>query len=122
MRSIIGRFLEHSRVYLFHNDGQDDLFLSSADLMERNLDRRVELLFPVEDPKAYDQIMNMLNLQLSDTERSSFMDEKGEYHSIDRRGKQQIDCQVQLCEQVLRRSIEDAAVRAEIRFTPATSG
>lgn len=122
VRSIVGRFLEHSRVYLFHNDGQDDLFLSSADLMQRNLDRRVELFFPIEDPKAYDQIINLLNLQLADTERSRIMDDHGEYHDIDRRGKQLTDCQVQLCEQVIRRSREEAEVRAEIRFTPASSG
>lgn len=118
VRSIIGRFLEHSRVYLFHNDGQDDLFLSSADLMERNLDRRVELFFPVEDAKAYDQIMQVLNLQLSDTERSRLMDENGTYHTIDRRGKQQSDCQLQLCEQTILKHREESRVQAERRFSP----
>src|SRR5262249_55193841 len=49
--SIVGRFLEHSRVYLFANGGDEQLYLSSADLMHRNLNRRVEVMFPVEDPQ-----------------------------------------------------------------------
>jgi polyphosphate kinase len=47
--SVIGRFLEHSRIYYFGNGGEDEVYLGSADLMERNLDRRVEVVFPVED-------------------------------------------------------------------------
>src|SRR5665647_3854836 len=50
VRSITGRYLEHSRIFYFYNEGYEDLYLSSADLMPRNLDRRIELLFPVEDP------------------------------------------------------------------------
>lgn len=121
VRSLIGRFLEHSRIYLFHNDGQDDLFLSSADLMERNLDRRVELFFPVEDPKAYDQILEFLALQLNDTNRARLMDEHGDYQSIDRRGKQQIDSQAELIRQSLRLMRDQQQSSSEIRFTPAES-
>ncbi|MFO0768277.1 MAG: hypothetical protein U0231_16165 [Nitrospiraceae bacterium] len=50
VRSVVGRFLEHARIYGFRNGGENDLFLGSADLMLQNLDRRVELLFPVRDP------------------------------------------------------------------------
>ena len=49
--SIIGRFLEHSRIYYFHNGGEEQIYIGSADLMPRNLNRRVEILFPVETPK-----------------------------------------------------------------------
>lgn len=48
-RSIVGRFLEHSRIYWFRNGGQEEVFLGSADLMPRNLDRRIEVLFPIQD-------------------------------------------------------------------------
>jgi polyphosphate kinase len=59
--SIVGRFLEHSRIYYFHNDGDEEVYLGSADLMPRNIDRRVEVLFPVEDKTTirniYDNIL-----------------------------------------------------------------
>jgi polyphosphate kinase len=56
----VGRFLEHSRVYYFHNGGDDEVYLGSADLMERNLDRRVEVVFPIEDPKLKAHIRDVL--------------------------------------------------------------
>ncbi|MGH2535101.1 MAG: polyphosphate kinase 1 [Thermomicrobiales bacterium] len=58
--SVVGRFLEHSRVYYFHNGGEDEVYLGSADLMERNLDRRVEVVFPVEDPTLKAHIRDVL--------------------------------------------------------------
>ncbi len=118
VRSIVGRFLEHARIYLFHNDGQNDLFLSSADLMPRNLDRRVELLFPIEDKTAFDSLINLLELQLSDTERSRIMDPEGVYHPVDRRGKPIVDCQQTLIEQAQQQNKELRAASAEIRFQP----
>ncbi|MGI6298558.1 MAG: RNA degradosome polyphosphate kinase [Saccharofermentanales bacterium] len=118
VRSIVGRFLEHARIYLFHNDGQNDLFLSSADLMPRNLDRRIELLFPIEDKTAFDTLMELLELQLSDTERSRIMDPEGVYHPVDRRGKTVIDCQQALIEQARLQNKQLQAASAEIRFQP----
>ena len=57
VRSIIGRFLEHSRLYYFHNDGEFDLYASSADWLERNLFRRVETAFPIEDRRMKKKVM-----------------------------------------------------------------
>ncbi|MOA43881.1 Polyphosphate kinase [compost metagenome] len=60
IRSIVGRYLEHSRIYYFHNNGKVDLFISSADMLSRNLDRRVELMVPIVDNEVKDHIMNIL--------------------------------------------------------------
>lgn len=58
--SIVGRYLEHSRVFYFYNNGEEDIYLSSADIMQRNLDRRVEIVFPLEDPQLKSEIMRTL--------------------------------------------------------------
>ncbi len=79
--SIVGRFLEHSRIYYFHNQGEPDVFVGSADLMPRNIDRRVEVLFPVEDPILRQEIVeNILDVYLQDTERSHRLQADGSYH------------------------------------------
>lgn len=78
VRSVIGRFLEHSRIYYFGNDGAGELYLGSADLMERNLDRRVEVVFPVEDPALVAHIRDtILPLYFSDVEDSWTLDREG---------------------------------------------
>ena len=96
VRSITGRFLEHSRIYYFYNEGQEDIYLSSADWMPRNLIRRVELLFPVEDPDCKKRVMEVLDIELEDTVRSHFLDSNGSYHKLDLRGKKKIDSQEDL--------------------------
>jgi len=60
VRSIVGRYLEHSRLFYFYNNGNEDIFLGSADMMQRNLDRRVEIMFPVEDEKIKSELMRTL--------------------------------------------------------------
>ncbi len=79
VRSLIGRFLEHSRIFYYYNHGREDLFLSSADWMPRNLDRRVELLFPIEDEICRERVIEVLCLQLLDTERARVMLPDGTY-------------------------------------------
>ena len=96
VRSITGRFLEHSRIYYFYNEGQEDIYLSSADWMPRNLIRRVELLFPVEDPDCKARVMEVLDVELEDTVRSHFLDSDGSYHKLDLRGKKKLDSQEEL--------------------------
>lgn len=64
--SVIGRFLEHARVYYFHNDGQPEYFIGSADLMKRNLDERIEVLAPVRSPELRQRLLDLLELQLND--------------------------------------------------------
>jgi polyphosphate kinase len=78
--SIVGRFLEHSRIYYFHNDGSPRLYMGSADLMPRNLDRRVEVLFPVEDPDLQSHVVeNILAVCLRDTAKSHILQSDGRY-------------------------------------------
>ena len=79
VRSIIGRFLEHSRVFYFQNDGDEKLFLSSADWMERNLDRRVETCFPVEGKKLLMRVKKELEGFLSDNTQSWILQPDGSY-------------------------------------------
>ncbi len=77
VRSQLGRFLEHSRVYAFANGGVDDVLIGSADLMHRNLDRRVEVLTPLENPAHIDRVKELLNFAVADTTASWRLDSSG---------------------------------------------
>jgi polyphosphate kinase len=78
--SIVGRFLEHSRIYYFRNAGQEEIYLGSADLMPRNLDRRVEVVFPIRDPKLIRHLRNeVLAIYLADTVKARHMQANGGY-------------------------------------------
>ena len=80
VRSIVGRFLEHSRIYWFQNDGHEEMYIGSADLMERNLDRRVETLVPVLDPEILEHLRDVvLRAYLQDTDRAMTLDSTGRY-------------------------------------------
>ncbi|PTI01972.1 RNA degradosome polyphosphate kinase [Staphylococcus xylosus] len=81
--SIVGRFLEHSRIYYFHNNGEDKIYLSSADAMTRNMIKRVEILFPVEDKAIASRLLDYMNLQLSDNQKGRYQDQNGDYHYIE---------------------------------------
>ena len=87
VRSIVGNFLEHSRIYYFWNDGKEEVYCASADWMPRNLDRRVEILFPIDHDTLKEQIIEMLNIMLADNVKAQIMQPDGTYERIDRRGK-----------------------------------
>lgn len=99
VRSLVGQFLEHSRIYYFFNNGEEEMYLSSADWMPRNLDRRVEILFPVEAKDIQARVKEILEMQLKDTLRASIMHEDGTYSHVDLRGKERFDSQVYFVEQ-----------------------
>jgi polyphosphate kinase len=83
VRSIVGRFLEHSRIFWFQNGGQDEIYIGSADLMERNLDRRVETLVPVRDPEILEHLRDVvLDAYLKDTDRAMTLDSAGHYERL----------------------------------------
>jgi polyphosphate kinase len=77
--SIVGRFLEHSRAYYFHNNGDAKLYLGSADIMQRNFDRRVEVLFPIEDVRIKEDLTEILKMYLTDTMKTWVMSSNGSY-------------------------------------------
>ena len=93
VRSIVGRFLEHSRVFYFYNGGNELMYLSSADWRERNLDRRVEVLFPLEDPEILKEVKETLSIYLDDTVKARLLTSDGNWERIDRRGKEVINSQ-----------------------------
>ena len=87
VRSIVGSFLEHTRIYYFLNGGQEEVYLASADWMPRNLDRRVEILFPIENENLKKEVMHVLEIQLQDTLKAQIKQTDGSYEKVDRRGK-----------------------------------
>lgn len=93
VRSVVGRFLEHSRIFYFYNNGDEHLFLSSADWMSRNLDRRVELLFPVEDRDIFKTVKGILNIYLKDNAKARILNSEGKYLKVSRRSKETVSSQ-----------------------------
>jgi polyphosphate kinase len=94
--SVVGRFLEHSRAYYFANGGQPELYLGSADLMERNLDRRVEVLFPIEDARLREHVVrDILAVYLQDNVQARRLRADGSYERVypEPRGAARVDAQ-----------------------------
>lgn len=118
VRSIVGRFLEHSRIYYFYNDGKEDIYLSSADLMNRNIDRRVELLFPIEDKLAKKKVMNILTLSLKDTTRARILNADGTYSRVDKRGKEIVDSQFEFYKPAIREYLNEEVAFTLSEFKP----
>ncbi|MDB9540458.1 polyphosphate kinase 1 [Anabaenopsis tanganyikae CS-531] len=77
--SIIGRFLEHSRIYYFHNNGQEEIYIGSADWMRRNLDRRVEVITPIKDPDIAKDLQEILGIMLADNRQAWELQSDGTY-------------------------------------------
>ena len=82
VRSIVGRFLEHHRLFYFYNGGREDVFLSSADWMPRNLNERVELMIPVEGRRHKERVKAILDLYLNDNQKAHIMRADGSYRKI----------------------------------------
>jgi len=87
VRSIVGELLEHSRIFVFQNGGNPLVYMGSADLMPRNLYRRVEVMFPVEDERLKQQLLDTLELMWRDNTNAWEMDSDGVYRQVPRRGR-----------------------------------
>ena len=97
VRSIVGEFLEHSRIFYFENGGNPEIYMGSADWMPRNLDRRVEIVFPVEDEEIKKELIHILDLEFRDNVKAHILQPDGTYEKPDRRGKAQINSQMEFC-------------------------
>ncbi len=86
VRSIVGNFLEHSRIFYFENGGIPEYYASSADWMPRNLERRVEIMFPVENPGLREKLWHILDTELHDNVKAHIMNKEGQYVKVAKRG------------------------------------
>ena len=119
VRSIVGNFLEHARIFHFCNDGSDEVFMGSADWMPRNLDKRVEIVFPVEDEKLMREVMHILDLEFEDNVKAHILMPDGEYVKIDKRGKKLVNSQEQFCEEAWNQVPKSPDPIESRRFIPA---
>ncbi len=116
--SVIGRFLEHGRIYYFHNNGKPEYYLGSADAMQRNLEKRVEVLIPVEDSRLQAELRHVLDTQLSDQRGAWDMQGDGSY--LQRTGMGAKHSQAQLIERTERRLKEATRLRRrKVQSTPS---
>ena len=119
-------FLEHSRIFCFGNGGNEEIYMGSADWMPRNLDRRVEITFPVLDPSVRAKVRHILEVELEDTVRARIMkmDESGQYERIDKRGKEIVDSQGVFCKEAEAEAVredENEGLQKQRVFEPLTA-
>jgi polyphosphate kinase len=117
VRSIVDRYLEHARIFYFRNGGHEEVYLSSADWMSRNLDKRLELLFPVSDPLLRERLIGVLNTYFADNVKARELLADGTYRPVRARGKR---LRAQEAFQEEAEAAARAAERANVRFRPLT--
>ncbi len=118
VRSIVGNFLEHSRIFYFENGGKPEYYCASADWMPRNLERRVEIMFPVDRPELQRKLMTILDMQLRDTVKAHILTEKGVYERIDRRGKGFFNSQLESCNMAVEAAGKQELISGSRVFIP----
>lgn len=119
VRSIVGNFLEHARIFYFYSNGQEEIYMGSADWMPRNLDKRVEIIFPVEDENIKKELMHILDVQLSDNTKAHLLQPDGSYIKPDRRGKTPICAQDFFCTEAIERNKKSDDTKEYRVFIPA---
>lgn len=122
VRSIVGTFLEHSRIFYFEAGGAGEIYMGSADWMPRNLDKRVEVLFPVEDEHWKEEVLHILEIQLEDNIKAHVLQPDGTYEKIDKRGKVLLNSQEYFCTEAEKKAAVSESTLAGFRtFTPVTA-
>ncbi len=119
VRSIVGNFLEHSRIFYFENAGESEIYMGSADWMPRNLDRRVEIVFPVIDEELQKKALHVLEVELEDTVKARVLLANGNYERVDKRGKAIVNSQKQFLEEAKAEAPKMNAGMNERVFIPA---
>ena len=119
VRSIVGNFLEHSRIFYFENDGNSEIYGASADWMPRNLEKRIEILFPIEEEALKQKAIDILEAQLKDTLKAYILLPNENYEKVDKRGKELFSSQAYFAELANQNLQEKAADRLQERtFEP----
>ena len=121
VRSIVGNYLEHSRIYCFENGGRPEVYAASADWMPRNLDRRVEIMFPLEDDAIRERAISILETELADTLKAHLMKADGTYEKVDKRGKDLINSQKVFGEEAVQAARVLQRAKDSRVFIPRTS-
>lgn len=118
VRSIVGNYLEHSRIFYFENNSKPELYCGSADWMPRNLERRVEILFPVEQENLKEELIHILELELDDTRKAHNLQADGQY-TKSKRVKKVIDSQMIFCEEAVKKAklAKAGAMEADVQVT-----
>ena len=98
--SIVDRFLEHPRVMIFHNDGDPDVYISSADWMTRNMDNRVEVTAPIYDNNLKKIMIDLMGLQFKDTVKARLIDEDQSNPYVSRGNRRKVRCQINTYEYI----------------------
>ena len=120
VRSIVGNFLEHSRIFYFENDEHYEIYCGSADWMPRNLERRVEILFPVDRPQLKEKLLHILKSQLRDNVKASVLQADGTYVKAGRKGKEVFCSQEVFCQEAVEEAAVEESGPASRTFIPET--
>jgi len=116
--SIVDRFLEHSRIFSFLNGGEQEIYLASADWMGRNLDKRIELMFPIEGAEHKARILDVLNVMFDDNVKARRLQADGTYDRKPRLGDQPAIRAQAVLQQQVQNTYLRAADRAGVVFVP----
>ena len=119
VRSIVGNFLEHSRIFYFWNDGNTEVYMGSADWMPRNLDRRVEIIFPVLEEEMKEKALHILEVELADNVKARVMQADGTYEKLDKRGKVLVNSQERFCQEAKDAVPKEQFAGSQRLFVPA---